>query len=173
MTAPSKEPDIPGETLREYLKRENMTEAELAAYLNVDPTTVNRWVNDKAKPTGTAKAVLWTLLGLAGLAAGIGAPMAGAAGVGLGLFRGASSAARLLQAASIAGGAVSSCVGLYKLLKQKFAEDGPDDATVQTFEEEILRQKQEHEQRISQLRAELEEEERKLREIDKKTRKEG
>ena len=170
MTAPSKEPDIPGETLREYLKPKILTEAELAAYLNVDPTTVNRWVNDKAKPTGTAKAVLWTLLGLAGLAAGIGAP---AAGVGLGLFRGASSAARLLQAAAIAGGAVSSCVGLYKLLKQKFAEDGPDDATVQTFEEEILRQKQEHEQRISQLRAELEEEERKLREIYKKTKKEG
>jgi transcriptional regulator with XRE-family HTH domain len=169
MTGPSKEPDIPGETLREYLKRENMTEAELAAYLNVDPTTVNRWVNDKAKPTGTAKAVLWTLLGLAGLAAGIGAP---AAGVRLGLLRGASSAARLLQAAAIAGGAVSSCVGLYKLLKKKFAEDGPDDATVQTFEEEILRKKQEHEQRISQLRAELEEEERKLREIYKKKKKE-
>ncbi len=64
MTESSKEPDIPPELLKEYLEKEHMTPAKLAAHLNVAETTVHRWLKGEAKPTGTSKAVLWTLIGL-------------------------------------------------------------------------------------------------------------
>jgi hypothetical protein len=165
MTEPSKDPDISPELLQEYLKRENMTPSTLATYLNVAETTVHRWLKGDAKPTGTAKAVLWTLIGVAGIAAGALAPAAGAAA---GLVGGASVAARLLRGASVGVGAISSCIGLYKLLKDKIEKVG-----VQELEKEVevLKEKEQQEQKIRQLKELLAEEERKLRDIEKKARK--
>jgi hypothetical protein len=166
MTEPSKDPDISPELLDEYLKRENMTPSTLASHLNVAETTVHRWLKGEAKPTGTAKAVLWTLIGLAGIAAGALAPAAGAAA---GLVGGASVAARLLRGASVGVGAISSCIGLYKLLKDKVEKVG-----VQELEKEvqIIKEKEQQEQKIRQLKELLAEEERKLRDIEKKAKKE-
>ena len=160
MSDPSKEPDIPPELLKEYLEQEKMTPAKLAAYLNVAETTVHRWLRGEAKPTGTAKAVLWTLIGLAGIAAGAAAGLVGTASV----------AVRLLRGASIGVGAISSCIGLYKLLREKLESVG-----VEEVEEavEALKEKERQEQKVKALREQLAEEERKLREIEEKTRKEG
>lgn len=166
MAEPSKEPDIPPELLKEYLEKEKMTPAKLASYLNVAETTVHRWLRGEAKPTGTAKAVLWTLIGLAGIAAGALAPVAEAAA---GLVGGASVAVRLFRGASIGVGAISSCIGLYKLLKEKLESIG-----VEQVEEavEVLKEKERQEQKVMALREQLAEEERKLRELEEKTRKE-
>jgi transcriptional regulator with XRE-family HTH domain len=166
MTDASKDPEIPPELLQEYLKQENMTPAKLASYLNVAETTVHRWLKGEAKPTGTAKAVLWTLIGIAGIAAGALAPMAGAAA---GLVGGASVAARLLRGATLGVGAISSCIGLYKLLKDRLETVG-----VEQVEEavETLKEKERQEQKIRALKEQLAEEERKLREIEKRAGKE-
>ncbi len=166
MTDSSKDPEIPPELLQEYLKRENMTPAKLASYLNVAETTVHRWLKGEAKPTGTAKAVLWTLIGIAGIAAGALAPVAGAAA---GLVGGASVAARLLGGASVGVGAISSCIGLYKLLKDQLEKVGVNEVEEAV---EALKEKERQEQRVKTLREQLAEEERKLIEIEKKTRKE-
>jgi sugar phosphate permease len=145
------------------LEKEQMTPAKLAAHLNVAETTVHRWLKGEAKPTGTAKAVLWTLIGIAGMAAGALAPVAG------GLVGGASAAVRFLRGASIGVGAISSCIGLYKLLKDKLESIG-----VETVEEavEVLKEKERQEQKVMALREQLAEEEKKLREIEERTRKE-
>jgi predicted transcriptional regulator len=166
MTESSKEPDIPPELLKEYLEKEHMTPAKLATHLNVAETTVHRWLKGEAKPTGTSKAVLWTLIGLAGIAAGALAPVAGAAA---GLVGGASAAVRLLRGASIGVGAISSCVGLYKLLKEKLETVGVDKVEAVV---EALKEKERQEQKVKALREQLAEEERKLREIEAKTGKE-
>jgi transcriptional regulator with XRE-family HTH domain len=165
MTEFPKDPEIPPKLLQEYLKRQNMTPAKLASYLNVAETTVHRWLKGEAKPTGTAKAVLWTLIGVAGMAAGALAPMAGAAA---GLVGGASVAARLLRGASVGVGAISSCLGLYKLLKDQLEKVG-----VNEMEEavEALKARERQEQKIKELKEQLAEEERKLRQIEEKTRK--
>jgi DNA-binding transcriptional regulator YiaG len=163
MTEPSKEHDIPPELLKEYLHKEQMTPAKLAAHLNVAETTVHRWLKGEAKPTGTAKAVLWTLIGLAGIAAGALAPAAA------GLVGGASAAVRLLRGASIGVGAISSCIGLYKLLREKLESVGVDEVEEAV---EVLKEKERQEQKVMALREQLAEEERKLREIEERTRKE-
>jgi DNA-binding transcriptional regulator YiaG len=167
MVAPSKDPDIPSKLIKDYLKSEKMTPGQLASYLNVAETTVQRWLKDEAKPTGTAKAVLWTLIGVAGIAAGALAPLAGPAA---GIIGGASLATRMLRGASVGVGAISSCIGLYKLLKDKLEAAGVDELEAKV---QAIREKDMQEQRIKALREQLAEEERKLKEMDSKTRKEG
>ena len=157
MTEPSKDPDISPELLQEYLDREHMTASELASHLNVADTTVHRWLKGDAKPTGTAKAVLWTLIGVAGIAAGALVPAAGVA-------------VRLLRGASVGVGAISSCIGLYKLLKEKIEKVGVKELEKEV---EVLKEKEQQEQKIKQLKEQLAEEERKLKDIEKKARKGG
>ena len=54
--APGKAPD--GETLREYRKRTGMTQAALAARLEVTKATVNEWERGKRPLPGTMKFAL-------------------------------------------------------------------------------------------------------------------
>jgi len=145
MTESSKEPDISPEDLRNLLKEQKISTRQLAEYLNVAETTVNRWLNEEARPTGTAKAVLWALIG-AGIGAGALAPFAG-----------------------IAVGAMASGIGLYKLLKEKLEKVGVDELEERV---KLLKKKEETENEIKSLKQKLAEKESELREIEKWTRKE-
>jgi hypothetical protein len=82
---------------------------------------------------------------------------------------GASAAVRLLRGAAIGVGAISSCVGLYKLLKEKLETVGVDKVEAVV---EALKEKERQEQKVNALREQLAEEERKLRAIEAKTGKE-
>jgi DNA-binding XRE family transcriptional regulator len=83
MSAPEKEYDanVPA-LITKFLEQERMTPDTLAQTLNVAETTVQRWIKGEAKPTGTAAAILWTLLGIGGIAVG-----AAAVARGLGIYR--------------------------------------------------------------------------------------
>ncbi len=83
MSVPEKEYDanVPA-LIRKFLEQERMTPDTLAQTLNVAETTVQRWIKGEAKPTGTAAAILWTLLGIGGIAVG-----AAAVASGLGIYR--------------------------------------------------------------------------------------
>lgn len=151
MTAQHKDPDIPPELIKEYLEEEDMTPGQLARCLHVAETTVHRWLKGEAKPTGTAKAVLWTLIGL-GVVFGAGA------------LRGASLAARLFRGATIGAGAISSGIGIYRLLKKRLETAGVDDPESAV---EALKKKQEQEQKVEALREQLAQEERKLKELER------
>jgi hypothetical protein len=76
----------------------------------------------------------------------------------------------MLRGASVGVGAISSCIGLYKLLKDKLEAAGVDELEAKV---QAIREKDMQEQRIKALREQLAEEERKLKEMDSKTRKEG
>ncbi len=65
-----------------FMQQEKLTPGKLAGILNVAETTVQRWLKGEAKPTGTAAAVLWTLIGIGGIAIG-----AAAVASGLGIYR--------------------------------------------------------------------------------------
>lgn len=163
MTTPPKDPDISPELLREYLEQEKMTPSELAENLHVAETTVQRWLKGEAKPTGTAKAVLWTLIGLGGIALGAAAPFAGAAA---GLATGASLAARLLRGASLGIGAIASGVGIYRLLKNRLEQAGIEDVEEAV---KLLRRKEEQEAKVMALREELARAEEELKELEERT----
>lgn len=160
MTALPKDPDISPELLKEYLHEEDMTPGQLASYLHVAETTVQRWLKGEARPTGTAKAILWTLIGLGGMALGAAAPLVGPAA---GLTSGASLGLRLLRGASIGISAIASGVGIYRLLRNKLEKVGIQDVEAAV---ELLRQKEEQEAKVRELRERLAEEEQKLKELE-------
>jgi transcriptional regulator with XRE-family HTH domain len=147
------------EMIRRFLKEENLTPRQLAATLNVAETTVHRWLKGEAKPTGTAASILWTLIGLGGVALGAGAP---------GLLGSVTVAARILRGASVGVGALASGVGIYQLLKKRL-EKGED------LEKEIeaLSEAERQREKIGAMRAKLAEEERKLEELENLTREQG
>lgn len=64
-------PEFEPTNIVELRKRTGMSQKDLAARLGVDPTTVMRWEQSDAKPTGTAAVVLKaaiaaTVMGVAG-----------------------------------------------------------------------------------------------------------
>jgi DNA-binding transcriptional regulator YiaG len=151
------------ELIQKLLSDENMAPAQLATALNVSETTVHRWLKGESEPSGTAAAILWTLIGLGGIAIGAAAPLLGPAA---GVLGGTALGARLLRTASVGMGAISSGIGIYKLLKKRLDEAGVDD--VETLVEAI-KKKEEQEQKVKALRERLEEEEKKLRELEEIT----
>lgn len=163
MITRQKDPDIPPELLKEYLQEEDMTPGQLASYLHVAETTVQRWLKGEARPTGTAKAILWTLIGLGGLALSAAAPLVGQASS---VARGASLGVRLLKGASIGIGAIASGVGIYRLLKDTLESVGVHDVESAV---ELLREKEEQEAKVRALREQLMQEERKLKELEDRT----
>jgi DNA-binding transcriptional regulator YiaG len=68
--------------IERFMQQESLTPGKLAQILNVAETTVQRWLKGEARPTGTAAAVLWTLIGIGGIAIG-----AAAVASGLGIYR--------------------------------------------------------------------------------------
>ena len=65
------QPEIDPKHIAELRKRTGMSQKDLAARLGVDPTTVTRWEQGDAKPTGTAAVILKaaitaTVMGVAG-----------------------------------------------------------------------------------------------------------
>lgn|GEM_PF-1327657 len=162
MTKPDSNADIDQpELIRKFLAEENMKPSQLASALNVAETTVQRWLKGEAKPTGTAAAVLWTLIGLGGVVLGAAAPAAG-------LLTKASLAARLLRSASIGAGVITSGVGIYRLLKKRLDKADMDDDLEKALQEEIeaIREKERQEEKIRALREKLEEEEKRLKELE-------
>ncbi len=147
------------ELIEKFLKEEKMTPAQLASYLNVAETTVHRWLKGESKPTGTAAAILWTLIGLGGLTLGVVGPLAGPGR----LLSGASLGARLLRSTTIGAGVISSGIGIYQLLKRTLEKAGVNDLETVI---EAIKQKDVQEQKVKALREKLEEEERKLRELE-------
>jgi len=137
-----------------------MTPGQLASYLHVAETTVQRWLKGEARPTGTAKAILWTLIGLGGVALGAAAPLVGPAA---GLVGGASLGLRLLRGASIGIGAIASGVGIYRLLKDRLESVGIQDVEAAV---ELLKEREEQEAKVKALRERLAEEEQKLKELE-------
>ena len=144
------------EMIRRFLKEEDLTPRQLAAILNVAETTVQRWLKGEARPTGTAASILWTLIGLGGVALGAGAP---------GLLGSVSVAARILRGASVGVGALASGVGIYQLLKKRLERR-------EDLEKEIeaLSEAERQREKIVALRAKLEEEEKRLEELENLTK---
>jgi DNA-binding transcriptional regulator YiaG len=70
------------ELITKFMEQEKLSIANLAEILNVAETTVQRWLKGEAKPTGTSAAILWTVMGIGGLAVG-----AAAFASGLGIYR--------------------------------------------------------------------------------------
>jgi hypothetical protein len=147
--------------IKNFLDEEKMSPKDLASSLNVNETTVLRWLKGEAKPTGTAAAILWTVIGIGGLALGAAAPAA---------INGASAAARLLKSASIGMGAISSGIGIYKLLRRTFERVAPEGDIDVLLDEhmKMVAEKQERERRIKDLRDQLAKEEVRLREIEER-----
>jgi transcriptional regulator with XRE-family HTH domain len=56
------DPGIDGDEIRSFRRANNLNQQELAGILNVGITTVSRWETGDSRPTGTARAVLATLL---------------------------------------------------------------------------------------------------------------
>ncbi len=147
------------ELIRDFLDEEKMSPKELATSLNVNETTVLRWLKGEAKPTGTAAAILWTVIGIGGMALGAAAPAT---------FRGAKAAASLLRGASFGMGAITSGIGIYRLLRRTFEKVAPEGDIDVLLDEhmKMVTEKQERERRIKDLKDQLEREEIRLREIE-------
>ena len=58
-----KEKGVPA-LISQFLKDEGMTSKQLAASLYIAESTVHRWLLGRVRPTGTAAAILWTLVAL-------------------------------------------------------------------------------------------------------------
>lgn len=137
--------------IKTFLEKEKMTPADLASTLNVAETTVYRWLKGEAKPTGTAAAVLWTLIGLGSVAIGAGAS---------GLLGAASVAARILRGASVGVGVLASGVGIYRLLRNRLEQH-------ENLEREIesLTEREKLSREVDDMRRKLADAEKKLAEM--------
>lgn len=151
----AKIPDL----IRKFLREENLTPGQLASVLNVAETTVHRWLKGEARPTGTAASILWTLIGLGGVALGAGAP---------GFMGSATLAARLLRGTSVGVGVLTSGVSIYRMLKRRIEQEDLDREVEEELEKSIraIEEKERQMQRVESLRERLAEEERKLRELE-------
>ncbi len=148
--------------IEEFMKEEDMTPGQLASLLNVAETTVHRWLRGEARPTGTAASILWTVIGLGGMALG-------AAGPAIGMLGTTSMAARIVRGASVGAGALTSGVAIYRLLKKRLEREDVSEEVQRALESEIkaLEEKERQEGKVKALRERLAEEERKLKEIER------
>lgn len=85
--------DLPPQLIRRYRRDENLSQAELAARLGVDSSSVARWETGRSTPTGTAALVLRAAIARYRMGTGtfLGATAVGLVGLGplgaaLGLF---------------------------------------------------------------------------------------
>ena len=120
--------------IKNFMSEEGLTPGKLAAILNVAETTVHRWLKGEARPTGTAAAVLWTLIGIGGLAIG--------------------------------AAAVSSGLGIYRLLRKRLA-DREEEIAKEVEAEKARKEKAKRLQEIEALRKKLAEKEAELDELEK------
>jgi len=90
--------EISGTDIRNFRKENNLNQQDLATILNVGITTISRWENNAAKSTGTAEAVLASLLH----------------------NRSIGRLCELGTGAAVAGGLLGSGYALYTLLKRRF-----------------------------------------------------
>ncbi len=128
-----KDADVP-KLIENFMTEERLTPSKLASILNVAETTVHRWLKGEARPTGTAAAVLWTVIGIGGLAIG--------------------------------AAAVSSGLGIYRLLKKRLA--GKEEEIAKEVEAEKARkEKAARLKEIEALRKKLAEKEAELDELEK------
>ncbi len=74
----SKEPEIKAEDIKKFRTKKGLTQQQLASALNVSVTTVSRWESGLKEPSGSAAAILKSLIagslgtGLLGGIAGLG-----------------------------------------------------------------------------------------------------
>ncbi len=155
----TKDENVPA-LIRNFLQQEKMTAGELARSLNVNETTVQRWLKGEAKPTGTAAAVLGILIGL-------GEAAFNATGSTFKMIRGISIPSSLVTGAAVGAGAIAGGWEIYKLLKRKFQQVDPDGTLQETLDQELalLNEKAEQEQKITDLRTKLAAEEKRLQEM--------
>jgi len=90
--------EISGADIKNFRKANNLNQQGLASILNVGITTVSRWENNAAKPTGTAEAILASLLN----------------------GRSIGSLCELGTGSAVAAGLLGSGYALYTLLKRRF-----------------------------------------------------
>lgn len=95
------DPEIDGIQIRKFRKANKLNQQELASILNVGITTVSRWETGDSRPTGTARAVLATLL----------------------TNNSAQQLTRLGRGAAVSEGLIGSGYALYTLLKKRFEGD--------------------------------------------------
>jgi transcriptional regulator with XRE-family HTH domain len=93
--------EISAADIKNFRKANNLSQQELASILNVGITTVSRWENNAAKPSGTAEAILASLLN--------SSPIGKLCEFGTG--------------AAVAGGLLGSGYALYTLLRRRFEDD--------------------------------------------------
>jgi len=93
--------EIHGSQIRDFRKANRLNQQELASILNVGITTVSRWETGDSRPTGTARAVLATLL----------------------TNDSGRRLARLGRGAAVSEGLIGSGYALYTLLKRRFEGD--------------------------------------------------
>lgn len=74
----SKEPEIKADDIKKFREKKGLTQQQLASALNVSVTTVSRWESGLKEPSGSAAAILKSLI-----AGTFGAGLAGIAGLGL------------------------------------------------------------------------------------------
>lgn len=97
----NRDPEIHGAQIRKFRKAHRLNQQELASILNVGITTVSRWETGDSRPTGTARAVLATLL-----------------------TNGSKEHLRSLgRGAAVSEGLIGSGYALYTLLKNRFEGD--------------------------------------------------
>ena len=75
-----KEPEIKAEDIKKFRAKKGLTQQQLASALNVSVTTVSRWESGLKEPSGSAAAILKSLI--AGGLGGVGL-LGGIAGLGL------------------------------------------------------------------------------------------
>ena len=75
-----KEPEIKAEDIKKFRAKKGLTQQQLASALNVSVTTVSRWEGGLKEPSGSAAAILKSLI--AGGLGGVGL-LGGIAGLGL------------------------------------------------------------------------------------------
>jgi transcriptional regulator with XRE-family HTH domain len=93
--------EISATEIKNFRRANNLSQQELASILNVGITTVSRWENNAAKPSGTAEAILASLIN--------SRPVGKLREFGTG--------------AAVAGGLLGSGYALYTLLKRRFEDE--------------------------------------------------
>lgn len=140
--------EIPPELIQKFLDEKGMTPKELAELLNVSEPTVYRWLRTDRKPvppTGTAAAVLASMIAAAGLL-----PAASIIGRGVGLSLGASLLGGPIGMV-LAGAGIG--YSLYKALRSTFEEEAQKNPEVMKLLEKAA---ENHEARMTQLQTQKE-----------------
>lgn len=148
--------EIPPELIQKFLDEKGMTPKELAELLNVSEPTVYRWLppdpsrprstdRKPVPPTGTAAAVLASMIAAAGLL-----PAASIIGRGVGLSLGASLLGGPIGMV-LAGAGIG--YSLYKALRSTFEEEAQKNPEVMKLLEKAA---ENHEARMTELQTQKE-----------------